>query len=159
MCPKISMPTDLSDIPPENCRGNRRHHGRQRAVGAAAGAAPHRGTPRRSRKCAPRHRGVRPLGHRAIDALLPLQRELETSGRGTRFPSATAPDVLVEERPRIMEHNIQVRWIGRRDGLPAGAVRNSTKRSPKCGQHRPARMPGDQYGGGRNWSTPCAGWP
>ena len=25
---------------------------------------------------------------------------------------------LVEERPRIMEHNIQVRWIGRREGLP-----------------------------------------
>ncbi len=30
---------------------------------------------------------------------------------------------LVEERPRIMEHNIQVRWIGRREGLPEGAVR------------------------------------
>jgi len=30
---------------------------------------------------------------------------------------------LVEERPRIMEHNIQARWIGRREGLPANAVR------------------------------------
>jgi len=30
---------------------------------------------------------------------------------------------LVEERPRIMEHNIQVRWIGRREELPEGAVR------------------------------------
>ncbi|MEN6449277.1 MAG: isoprenyl transferase [Thermoguttaceae bacterium] len=30
---------------------------------------------------------------------------------------------LVEERPRIMEHQIQVRWIGRREGLPAEAVR------------------------------------
>ena len=30
---------------------------------------------------------------------------------------------LVEERPRIMEHNIQVRWIGRREGLPEGALR------------------------------------
>ena len=30
---------------------------------------------------------------------------------------------LVEERPRIMEHNIQARWIGRREGLPADAVR------------------------------------
>jgi len=30
---------------------------------------------------------------------------------------------LVEERPRIMEHNISVRWIGRREGLPADALR------------------------------------
>lgn len=30
---------------------------------------------------------------------------------------------LVEERPRIMEHNIQVRWIGRREGMPEKAVR------------------------------------
>ena len=30
---------------------------------------------------------------------------------------------LVEERPRIMERNIQVRWIGRRDELPEAAVR------------------------------------
>ena len=30
---------------------------------------------------------------------------------------------LVEERPRIMEHNIRVRWIGRREGLPDGAIR------------------------------------
>ena len=30
---------------------------------------------------------------------------------------------LVEERPRIMEHNLQVKWIGRRDELPEAAVR------------------------------------
>lgn len=30
---------------------------------------------------------------------------------------------LVEERPRIMESNIQVRWIGRRAGLPEAAIR------------------------------------
>jgi undecaprenyl diphosphate synthase len=30
---------------------------------------------------------------------------------------------LVEERPRIMEHNIRATWIGRREGLPPGAVR------------------------------------
>ena len=30
---------------------------------------------------------------------------------------------LVEERPRIMEHNLQVRWIGRRAGMPEDAVR------------------------------------
>jgi undecaprenyl diphosphate synthase len=30
---------------------------------------------------------------------------------------------LIEERPRIMEHNIRVRWIGRREGLPENAVR------------------------------------
>ncbi len=30
---------------------------------------------------------------------------------------------LVEERPRIMERNLQVRWIGRREGLPEGALR------------------------------------
>jgi undecaprenyl diphosphate synthase len=30
---------------------------------------------------------------------------------------------LVEERPRIMEHNIRVKWIGRREGLPEVAVR------------------------------------
>ncbi|MBN1395898.1 MAG: isoprenyl transferase [Pirellulales bacterium] len=30
---------------------------------------------------------------------------------------------LVEERPRVMEHNIQVRWIGRREELPDDAVR------------------------------------
>ena len=30
---------------------------------------------------------------------------------------------LVEERPRIMEHNLQVRWIGRREGMPANAIR------------------------------------
>jgi undecaprenyl diphosphate synthase len=29
---------------------------------------------------------------------------------------------LVEERPRIMERNIRVKWIGRRDELPASAV-------------------------------------
>ena len=29
---------------------------------------------------------------------------------------------LVEERPRIMEHNIQVKWIGRREELPESAV-------------------------------------
>ena len=29
---------------------------------------------------------------------------------------------LIEERPRIMDRNIQVRWIGRRDELPDGAV-------------------------------------
>jgi undecaprenyl diphosphate synthase len=29
---------------------------------------------------------------------------------------------LVEERPRIMEHNLRVRWIGRREGLPEAAV-------------------------------------
>ena len=34
---------------------------------------------------------------------------------------------LVEERPRIMEHNIQVRWIGRREGLPERAVRGLDK--------------------------------
>ena len=30
---------------------------------------------------------------------------------------------LVEERSRIMEHNIRVRWIGRREGLPDRALR------------------------------------
>jgi len=30
---------------------------------------------------------------------------------------------LVEERPQIMEHNIRVRWIGRREGLPDEALR------------------------------------
>ena len=30
---------------------------------------------------------------------------------------------LVEERPRIMEHNLRVRWIGRREGLPQDALR------------------------------------
>ena len=30
---------------------------------------------------------------------------------------------MIEERPRIMEHNIRVRWIGRREGLPDEAVR------------------------------------
>jgi undecaprenyl diphosphate synthase len=30
---------------------------------------------------------------------------------------------LVEERPTIMEHNIRVKWIGRREGLPEEAVR------------------------------------
>ena len=30
---------------------------------------------------------------------------------------------LVEERPRIMERNIQARWIGRREGLPEGVLR------------------------------------
>ena len=30
---------------------------------------------------------------------------------------------LVEERPHIMEHNLQVRWIGRREELPDDAVR------------------------------------
>jgi undecaprenyl diphosphate synthase len=30
---------------------------------------------------------------------------------------------LVEERPRIMEHNIRVKWIGWREGLPEDAVR------------------------------------
>ncbi len=30
---------------------------------------------------------------------------------------------LVEERPRIMEHNIRVTWIGRREGLPEKALR------------------------------------
>ena len=30
---------------------------------------------------------------------------------------------LIEERPRIMERNIRVRWIGRREGLPEDAVR------------------------------------
>ncbi len=29
---------------------------------------------------------------------------------------------LVEERPRIMERNVQIRWIGRREELPADAV-------------------------------------
>jgi len=29
---------------------------------------------------------------------------------------------LVEERPRVIEHNLQVRWIGRREGLPPAAV-------------------------------------
>jgi len=30
---------------------------------------------------------------------------------------------LVEERPRIMQHNLQVHWIGRREGLPEDALR------------------------------------
>jgi undecaprenyl diphosphate synthase len=30
---------------------------------------------------------------------------------------------LVEERPRIMEHNIRVKWIGRREGMPEKAIR------------------------------------
>ena len=30
---------------------------------------------------------------------------------------------LVEERPKIMEHNIRIRWIGRREGMPEDAVR------------------------------------
>ena len=30
---------------------------------------------------------------------------------------------LVEERARVMEHNVQVRWIGRREGMPDEAVR------------------------------------
>mgnify|MGYP000952274736 FL=1 len=30
---------------------------------------------------------------------------------------------LIEERTRVMEHNIQVRWIGRREGMPDDAVR------------------------------------
>jgi len=30
---------------------------------------------------------------------------------------------VVEERPRIMVHNIRARWIGRREGLPERAVR------------------------------------
>jgi undecaprenyl diphosphate synthase len=29
---------------------------------------------------------------------------------------------LIEERPGIMKHNIRVRWIGRREGLPPGAL-------------------------------------
>lgn len=30
---------------------------------------------------------------------------------------------LIEERPRVMEHNIQVRWIGRREGMPDDAAK------------------------------------
>jgi undecaprenyl diphosphate synthase len=30
---------------------------------------------------------------------------------------------LVDERPRIMERNIRVQWIGRREGMPEGALR------------------------------------
>jgi undecaprenyl diphosphate synthase len=30
---------------------------------------------------------------------------------------------LIEERPRIMERNIRVKWIGRREGMPEEAVR------------------------------------
>jgi undecaprenyl diphosphate synthase len=30
---------------------------------------------------------------------------------------------LVEERPRLMEHQVRVTWIGRREGLPVEAVR------------------------------------
>jgi len=32
-------------------------------------------------------------------------------------------EYLIAERPRIMEHNLQVRWIGRREGLSADALR------------------------------------
>jgi undecaprenyl diphosphate synthase len=30
---------------------------------------------------------------------------------------------LIDERPRIMKHNIRVRWIGRREGLPDSALK------------------------------------
>ena len=63
------------------------------------------------------------LGLRATDALLPVERELEAAGRRVDFLMRLLQQYLVEERPRIMEHNIRVKWIGRREGLPEVAVR------------------------------------
>ena len=60
----------------------------------------------------------RPTGHRAAHALLPFQRELETPAVELEFLMHLLQQYMIQERSTIMEHNIRVSVIGRREGLP-----------------------------------------
>ena len=71
----------------------------------------------------------RPAGHRAVDALLPFERELEAPPEGLDFLLQLLQTYLVEERPRIMEHNIQVKMDRPAGGAARGAVPSSTRPS------------------------------
>ena len=106
----------------------------------------------------PRHRRMRPAGHRTNHPLLPLQRELETSGRGTRFSPPTAwSNTWSKQRPKIMEQNIRVRC----DRPPRGTARGrgAGTRSKRFG-HEPRRTPvcacawPSTTAAGPNWSMP-----
>ncbi len=52
---------------------------------------------------------------------------------------------MIDERTLIMEQNIRVSVIGRRDGIPDGALaRDGRHREHERGQHRHDALPGDQ---------------
>ncbi len=124
---------------------HRRHHGRQRPLGAAARPAARRGPRPRRRQCAHRRRGVLPSGRRAADALLSQQRKLEAAQDGARFPDGTAGEVPRRGAARDPgpEHSLQRHRPPRRLA-GAGAAADRRERPPQPGQHRHGPVPGHQ---------------
>ena len=82
-------------LDPRGCRTHRRHHGRQRPLGAAARPAAHRGP------CAAASHSVRAtveeccrLGVGQLTLYCLSSRELEAAQDGTRFPDGAAPSSI-----------------------------------------------------------------
>ncbi len=82
------------------------------------------------------------------------QRELE-------FLMHLLEQYMIEERSTIMEQNIRVDVIGRRDDIPDAVQREMDKTIDMSrSQQRAAAVPGDQLRRPRRrWSTRFAGWP
>ncbi len=118
------MPDDQLDIPPERLPrhvavimdGNGRwaeKRGLPRVEGHRAGATSVR---RVTEECAR-------LGIEQLTLYCLSSENWKRPAEELDFLMQLLQHYLAEERPRIMEHNIQVRWIGRREGLPDAAVR------------------------------------
>jgi undecaprenyl diphosphate synthase len=118
------MPTKLPDIPPERLPrhvavimdGNgrwARTRGLPRAEGHRAGVASVR---RVTEECSR-------LGIEQLTLYCLSSENWKRPPEELDFLLQLLQTYLLEERPRIMDHNLQVKWIGRRDELPEGAVR------------------------------------
>ena len=139
-CPGYSLPTAMpepmyidrtSDVPRRaTAAAHRHHHGRQRALGPATGPAADRRTSpagatsvrRVTEECAR-------LGIGQVTLYCLSSENWKRPAEELDFLLHLLQQYLVEERPTIMEHNIRVTWIGRREGLPGGACGNSTRPS------------------------------
>ncbi len=120
----IAESTDPFDVPPEKLPrhiaiimdGNgrwARHRGLPRVEGHRAGTTSVR---RVTEECAR-------LGIQQLTLYCLSSENWKRPAEELDFLLQLLQKYLVEERPRVMEHNLRVTWIGRREGLPADAVR------------------------------------
>ena len=128
-CPTTS-PTELSDVPRERLPrhiavimdGNgrwARQRGLPRIEGHRRGATSVR---RVTEECAR-------LGIEQLTLYCLSSENWKRPAEELDFLMQLLQQYMVEERPAIMEHNIRVTVIGRREGLPADALANWTRRS------------------------------
>ena len=102
---------------------HRHDHGRQRPLGRATRAAASKGTAPAPPASAASPRNAPGWASNSLRSIAFPARTGNGPPRNSISSCNCCRTYLIEERPRIMEHNIRVAWIGRREGLRPEAIR------------------------------------